>query len=454
MKCSCIIFYKPTLLKLVDWHLPGRGEMIDFTADVYFLLVLGLSNLAYLVNTYVDWRQFRVFKTQKKAPKEVASLCTAEEYEKSRVYGLDKARFGLLTSFVGQVQTNVFLIYGAFPLLWKLSGEFVATRMGAVTEMRQSLVFVAANILISTFLDLPFSYWSTFHIEQKHGFNKQTMGLWIKDKIKSLALSLILGCPIVGALLATIQWGGERFYLSVWLLLAAIQALMIVIFPTFIQPLFNKFEALKEGELKTAIEALASRLSFPLTKIYVMDGSTRSSHSNAYFFGLFKDKRIVLFDTLISQMKTDEICAVLGHELGHWSSNHMAKRLVIVQFHLFTLFYLFSKVIAERALYAAFGFKAQQPVIVGLMLFQYLLVPLELAMSFLITGQSRSHEFEADRFGHSLGYGSLLQSALIKLHAKNAALVPPDRLYSAMHYSHPPLSERIQALRALDSKGK
>lgn len=430
--------------------------MSGFTTDFYYKLVLGLSNAAYFFNTYVDFRQYRVYGKELKAPKEVSSICSPEEYEKSRLYGLDKARFGLISGFFGQIQTNAFLMYGALPYLWKWSGEWLLRGLGKgyLTEINQSVVFVAANILLSTLLDLPFSCYSTFKIEQKHGFNKQTLGLWAKDKVKSLLLSLLFGCPIVAALIWTIKWGGENFYLAVWVLLAAIQFFMILIFPTFIQPLFNKFEALSEGSLKKAIEALAAKLRFPLTKIYVMDGSTRSSHSNAYFFGLFKDKRIVLFDTLIGQMEEPEICAVLGHELGHWSCSHMPKRLVIVQVHLFILFYLFSKVIGERALYAAFGFGGKGlglPVIVGLMLFSYLLTPVEMAVGLLMTCQSRSHEFEADRFGHSLGYGSLLQSALIKLHAKNAALVQPDWLYSTMHYSHPPLPERLQALRALDA---
>lgn len=432
-------------------------EMISYgSSDFYYYLVFGLSNLAYLFNTYVEYRQYKVYKTQKKAPKEVASLCTPEEYEKSRVYGFDKARFGLKVGFIGQVQTNAFLYFGALPWLWNWSAEWIKTRLGSshLTEIKQSMVFVAANIIVSTVLDLPFSYYSTFFIEQKHGFNKQTFGLWAKDKIKSVVLSLLFGCPIVAALIWTIKWGGDNFYLAVWVLLSAVQFLMILIFPTFIQPLFNKFEALPDGDLKKAIQALAVRLKFPLTKIYVMDGSTRSSHSNAYFFGLFKDKRIVLFDTLINQMDKEEICAVLGHELGHWSCSHMAKRLLIVQVHLFTLFYLFSKVIGEKALYSAFGFNKTLPVIVGLMLFQYLLTPIEMAIGLLMTCQSRSHEFEADRFAHGLGFGKLLQGALIKLHAKNAALVPPDSLYSTMHYSHPPLPERLAAIQKLDQSTK
>jgi len=215
--------------------------VVEWNSDLYYILVLGLSNAAYLFNTYVEWRQYRVYTMVKKAPKEVSSMCTAEEFEKSRVYGLDKARFGLVNNFFGQVQTNAFLILSALPWLWKWSGQWLKVNTGSVTEIRQSMLFVTANILASTLIDLPFSYYSTFFIEQKHGFNKQTLGLWLKDKVKSLVLSIVIGCPILGALIWTVRWGGDNFYLSVWLLLAGVQALMILIFPTFIQPLFNKF---------------------------------------------------------------------------------------------------------------------------------------------------------------------------------------------------------------------
>jgi STE24 endopeptidase len=433
------------------------SKFIDFDQlkpEQFFSLILGLSNLGYLFNAYINWRQHRVYRREHKAPKEVASICTAEEYEASRVYGKDKSGFGLFSDLVGQIQSNFFFVASFYPWAWQVAGELASKVVAKPGEITKSVAFFVITMLLSTLADLPFSWYSTFQIEQKHGFNKQTYGIFVMDKIKTVLLSVVFGAPIVSALIWTIRWGGERFYLAVWLLMAGIQLVMIVLYPSVIQPLFNKFEPLKEGELKTKIEALAKKLAFPLTKLYVMDGSTRSSHSNAYFFGLFNNKRIVLFDTLLTQMGTDEICAVLGHELGHWSCSHMFKRLVIIQFHLFSLFYLFSKVINNGALYEAFGFTGEKPVIIGFTLFQTLLVPLELAMSLLISWQSRCHEFEADRFASALGYNELLQSGLIKLHAKNRSFVHPDWIYSTLHYSHPPLTERLAALKQLKSKSK
>lgn len=438
-------------------HLNQLVKLIDFDGfkpEQFFTLILVLSNLGYLFNAYINWRQHRVYKREHKAPKEIASICTPEEYESSRLYGKDKSGFGLLTDFIGQVQSNIFFIAAFYPWAWKIGGELAAKVVAKPGEIYQSIGFFIVTMVLSTLVDLPFSWYSTFKIEQKHGFNKQTYGIFIMDKIKTVMLTVVFGTPIVSALIWTVRWGGERFYLSVWLLMACIQMVMIVLYPSVIQPLFNKFESLKDGELKTKIEALAKKLSFPLTKLYVMDGSTRSSHSNAYFFGLFNNKRIVLFDTLLTQMNTDEICAVLGHELGHWSCSHMFKRLIIIQFHLFSLFYLFSKVINNGALYQAFGFMGEKPVLIGFTLFQTLLVPMELAMSLLISWQSRCHEFEADRFASKLGYNELLQSGLIKLHAKNRSFVHPDWIYSTLHYSHPPLTERLAALKSLKSKSK
>jgi STE24 endopeptidase len=228
---------------------------------------------------------------------------------------------------------------------------------------------------------------------------------------------------------------------------------MMLIFPTFIQPLFNKFESLPEGTLRVKIEALAKRLNFPLTQVFVMDGSKRSSHSNAYFFGFFT-KRIVLFDTLIQQNSEDEICAVLGHELGHWKCWHQFQMLFVTQLHIFVLFYAFSHFINRSEIYEAFGFRDEMPVIIGLMLFGGFIAPSEILLSFLMNLFSRKNEFEADRFAVKLGYGDLLQSALINLQIENKSNMNPDWMYSAMNYSHPPLLERLEAIKSAMDKQK
>ncbi|KAH9271840.1 hypothetical protein BASA83_005942 [Batrachochytrium salamandrivorans] len=219
----------------------------------------------------------------------------------------------------------------------------------------------------------------------------------------------------------------------------------MIAYPTFIQPLFNKFDSLPDGELKVKIDALAKSVEFPLTKVFVVDGSKRSSHSNAYFFGLFKNKRIVIFDTLLEQATHNEVLAILAHELGHWQFSHTTKRLAIIQTHLFMVFFLFSKVIALDSLYMSFGFDSK-PIIIGFLLFQFIFTPAESIMGFVMNLISRHDEFQADSYAKKLNYATDLKNGLIKIHLKNSSNLNPDKLYSIWHYSHPPLVERLSAI--------
>lgn len=220
----------------------------------------------------------------------------------------------------------------------------------------------------------------------------------------------------------------------------------MMIFPSFIQPLFNKFTPLPEGSLRKKIEALAIRLKFPLKKLFVVDGSKRSSHSNAYFFGFFNNKRIVIYDTLIEQSTEDEVVAVLAHELGHWYFNHVLLNILTVQAQLYAIFYLFSFVIKLKALYAQFGFVSQQPIIIGFLLFQFVYSPADSVMTFFMNYLTRSKEFQADAFAKKLGYTEQLKAGLITLNKKNLSNVNPDPLFSMYHHSHPPLIQRYLAL--------
>ena len=205
----------------------------------------------------------------------------------------------------------------ALPALWQTAERLVA-RVGVPGgDSASACAFLVLSETISTVAQLPLSVYSTFGVEARFGFNKQTPKGFVVDLVKSLVLQAALGLPIVVALLAVVRWGGEQFWLYAWLLVASVTLALMTIYPTFIAPIFNKFEALPEGDLRSGIEKLAKRLDFPLTEIFTMDASTRSAHSNAYFFGLFK-KRIVLYDTLMEQVDNEGIVAILGHELGHW----------------------------------------------------------------------------------------------------------------------------------------
>jgi len=226
---------------------------------------------------------------------------------------------------------------------------------------------------------------------------------------------------------------------------------MLTIYPIWIAPLFNDFKSLEAGELRTKIEELASQLQFPLTELYVVDGSTRSSHSNAYFYGFFKNKRIVLFDTLLKQVDTTGIVAILGHEMGHWKMNHTVKNLVIMQCYIFVYFYTYACMIHNTAMFRSFGFESQ-PILIGLILYSLVSEPLGhffgLAMNFL----SRHFEYEADKFATDLGLD--LTDPLIRIHVENLSSFHTDSWYSAYHHSHPTLPERLRAIDALKKKSK
>lgn len=413
------------------------------------LLVLSVS--IFFFQLYVNSRQHRKL-SEKNIPEKLRKIIKPEEFEKARLYSLDKSNFNFISEWFGLLNLSYFL-FQLYPKIWNYSGELCIKYLKNRSEIYQSLIYLGFMILIGKLQSLPFELYSTFVIERKHGFNKQTLGLFVSDMIKGFLLQAILGSPFVAAFIWVVRRFGDNFYLAVWLLVFSFQMFIMLIFPTFIQPLFNKFESLPEGSLRTKIEALARKLSFPLSQIFVMDGSKRSSHSNAYFFGFFT-KRIVLFDTLIQQNSEDEICAVLGHELGHWKCWHQFQMLFVTQLHIFALFYAFSHFINRSEIYEAFGFRNEMPVIIGLMLFGGFSAPSEIILSFLMNLFSRKNEFEADRFAVKLGYGELLQSALVNLQIENKSNMNPDWMYSAMNYSHPPLLERLDAIKIAMDKQK
>ncbi|KAJ3130048.1 CAAX prenyl protease 1 [Nowakowskiella sp. JEL0407] len=400
--------------------------------------VLGFSYAIFIWENYL--RKFG----ETSVPKLLKEVVPGEDFTKAQEYGRAKSKFGFVSGAFSQLQTTIIFLFDLIPYFWSVS-DLLLDRFGVQkNEIITSLLFVVIISVLSTLINIPFSLYYTFVLEEKFGFNKQTIGLFFVDMIKSLAISLIIGLPVLAGFLKIIQTF-SNFFLYIWLFMLAFQFVMTLIFPTVIQPLFNTFTPLKEGELKEKIVELAKSIKFPLTKIFVIDGSKRSSHSNAYFFGFWKIKRIVLFDTLLEQANDDEILAVLAHELGHWSYNHVFKTLAVSQVHLFVVFYLFSLFIHDTQLYKSFGF-SEQPILIGFLLFQFIYSPVESVMGFLMNILSRKHEFEADSFAKSLGYSKFLKSGLVKLHLKNLGSMNPDKLYSAYHYSHPPLIERLEAL--------
>ncbi|TDH71846.1 hypothetical protein CCR75_005240 [Bremia lactucae] len=383
---------------------------------------------------------------------------TQDKFDKSRAYGLDQSTFGFVSGVYKQVEATAFLLLGYLPFMWMISGKaLVALNLDATNEIYRALMLLTLTNIRETLVEIPFGLYSTFVVEARHGFNKQTLGLFFMDKIKNFALFIVIGYPVTAALIYVIRWGGAYFYMYVWAFLFVFSVVMMTLYPVLIMPLFNKFTPLDQSELRTRIEALAASLNFPLTKLFVTDGSKRSSHSNAYFFGFFKSKRIVLFDTLLEQATHDEIVAILGHELGHWKLWHTAQGFVIQQMYILASFYVFGLCMNDAELFASFGFAGDsaKPIIIGFLLFsQTVWAPVEHVLSFLITLNTRKNEFEADAFAVDLGHDIPLKSGLTKLAIENLSNMNPDHLYSAYHYSHPPLVERLNAITARAKKSQ
>jgi len=378
------------------------------------------------------------------------------KFKKSQEYGLDKINFGMISGTYEIFESVVILLLGIMPFLWDQSRQLGGTYLGINSdeEIKISLIFLLLQTILGMVIGLPFELYKTFRIEKVHGFNKQTYGLFFSDKVKGLILQCVIGGPFVALLLKIIKMGGDNFYIYMWAFMFCFSVFMMTIVPVVIMPIFNTYEPLKDGDLKTSIYKLAGRLNYPLKKLFVMDGSKRSSHSNAFMFGFGSNKRIVLFDTLFEQVKDSEIIAILGHELGHWKLGHTLTNFAVTQIYFGVAFYFFSKCYSSNDLYAAFGFddtKSPVPTIIALMLFfQTLWAPVDKILSFVLTVFSRHCEFAADKFSVDLDMSQDLQSGLCKIHLENLGAMCPDNLYSMYHYSHPPLVERLSAMMALD----
>lgn len=410
-------------------------------------LVIGFSIGQYVFESFLSFRQYQVLQ-RTKPPKALQDEVTQEVFDKSQAYGRAKAKFGFVSNLYSLI-TNVGIYQlDVLPKLWAVTGTWLAQyapeRFSG--EISHSILFFFAFNFISQLLSLPVSYYSTFVLEEKFGFNKQTPKLFFTDMLKSQALMVAFGTPILSAFLKIIQSTGTQFFYYLWVFAIAVQIFGITIFPIFIQPLFNKLSPLEPGELRERVEALSQRLQFPLTDLFTIDGSKRSAHSNAYFYGLPWKKHIVIYDTLIEKSEPQEIEAVLGHELGHWSLSHTTKLLGIAQLHLFYVFALFSIFIHNRSLYDSFGFHNSQPIMIGFILFSEALAPMDTVIKFLMNILSRKFEFEADKFALDLGYKKELARSLIKLQIENLSTMDADWLYASYHYSHPILTERLKAL--------
>ncbi|XP_043916055.1 CAAX prenyl protease 1 homolog [Protopterus annectens] len=458
-----------------------------------FYSVLLFSWTVYLWEAYLAYRQRKIYRTTTHVPSELGKIMDPETFEKSRQYQLDKSTFSFWSGLYSETEGTLILLWGGIPFLWNVSGHLIGRAgFGEEYEISQSLVFLVLATLFSAVTGLPWSLYNTFVIEEKHGFNQQTLGFFFKDAVKKFLVTQCILLPVTSLLLYIIKIGGDYFFIYAWLFTLVVSLVLVTIYADYIAPLFDKFTPLPDGELKNNIEEMARSIDFPLTKIYVVEGSKRSSHSNAYFYGFFKNKRIVLFDTLLEDVSplnssstgegtgleaerppadgsenedmdnshkvknkkqgcnNEEVLAVLGHELGHWKLGHTVKNIVISQVNSFLCFFLFAILIGQKELFSAFGFHDSQPTLIGLLIiFQFIFSPYNEVLSFCLTVLSRRFEFQADAFAKQLGKAEDLYCALIKLNKDNLGFPVADWLFSMWHYSHPPLLERLRALKVI-----
>ncbi|XP_041980166.1 CAAX prenyl protease 1 homolog [Aricia agestis] len=433
---------------------------MNFDENMLLMLILVFSWLEYIWELYLSIRQLNIYKTNNTIPDDLKEMLNEESFKKARLYGIDKSQFKIVKEFYSISLTSIILYNRWVSAAWIKSEEVAAIfNISPSQEILISCVFMTLVTLFNMVVNMPFTIYGTFVLEEKHGFNKQTIGFFIKDQLKSLALNLVITLPIVSIAIYIIMLGGNMFVVWLWLFTTVATLLLLTIYPSVIAPLFDKFVPLPEGSLRKGIENLASKLNFSLSQIYIVEGSKRSAHSNAYFSGLFGAKRIVLFDTLLEKYDEtkkvttgcteSEILGVLAHELGHWKCSHIYKSIALTEVNLLLLFSAFGFLFKYSLLYTTLGFPSgQEPVIIGLIVvLQLILAPYNSLLSFFATALSRKFEFEADNFAVGLDYPQELRSALIKLGKDNLDYPIYDKLYSAWYHSHPTLLHRIENIK-------
>ncbi|KAF5277564.1 hypothetical protein FQA39_LY18455 [Lamprigera yunnana] len=422
-------------------------DSLDLKVLCSILLLLWLE---FVWELYLEIRQFRLCKKTKEVPTDIQHIMPKETFDKARMYALSKHKFSFVKTSFSILLTTYTLHCGLLETVWTYSIS-ISSWEG---EVAPSCIWMALLTTLMMIIDLPFTIYYTFILEETYGFNKQTAKFFIWDNIKNYFLFQCLSLPICSVIILVVKYGGDWFFVWLWLVVCIIMLALLTIYPVWIAPLFDKFEPLPEGELRMEIEKLATLLKFPLKQVYVVEGSKRSAHSNAYFTGFWGGKRIVLFDTLLAKpdsggCNTEEVLAILAHELGHWKHSHLIKNIIISQINLLLIFAVFSTMLRYPPIYRAVGFDVDvQPVLVGLLVVsQYILLPYNALISFFHACISRRFEFESDKFAKKLGRAEPLKTGLIQLYKDNLGFPVHDPIYSAWYHSHPTLLQRLDALK-------
>ncbi|MEC9326989.1 MAG: M48 family metallopeptidase [Verrucomicrobiota bacterium] len=413
---------------------------MNIEPNLFFWIILVAIVGIFALDLFSEWLNLKGLRLE--LPQDFKDVFDQEKYSKSLEYTRITTKFGAIQSSLDLIIFLFFWIIGGFGWLNQI---VIGLGHGPVISglLFFSILFIAAGLM-----NLPFEIYDTFKIEAKFGFNKTTRSTFIGDKIKGLFLGALIGLPVLGLIIWLFE-SFENAWLWGWIFLSGFSLLMAYLAPAVILPLFNKFEPLEEGELKSAINDMAETCEFPLTELSVMDGSKRSSKSNAFFTGFGKNKKIALYDTLIANHSTSELVAVLAHEIGHFKKKHIMQTLFLGIAQTGVLFFVLGFFIRNEPLSSAFGVD-EPSVYCSLLFFTLLFKPISKILSVLMNILSRKNEFEADAYAANVTRNAdSLITALKKLSADNLSNLTPHPFYVFMHYSHPPVSERIVELRKI-----
>jgi STE24 endopeptidase len=407
----------------------------DFTS--VFLVFFALTLLTRL---WLKIRHIRFVAAHRDAvPAEFAERITLPDHQKAADYTVDRSKAAILGALIEAALLLAFTLGGGLATLH----DFWSARLDGIPY---GLAMIFSLTVISGLIDLPLSLYSQFVIEARHGFNRMPLALFCTDLLKQTLLGIAVGAPVIAAVLWLMGAMGPYWWLYVWLFWSGFNLLIMFIYPTWIAPLFNKFSPLEDGEMKARIEALLGRCGFRSSGLFVMDGSKRSSHGNAYFTGFGNNKRIVFFDTLLSRLEPPEVEAVLAHELGHFRKKHVVKRMILMFAGSLGFLWLLGQLIDAPWFYAGLGVLAQNTAL-ALILFFLVMPVFTFPLTPFMSQLSRRHEFEADAYAAQHATADDLVRALVKLYQDNASTLTPDPLHSLFYDSHPPAAQRIAHLQ-------
>ncbi|WP_271424822.1 M48 family metallopeptidase [Aequorivita sinensis] len=405
--------------------------------ETLFYIIIAILIVSFIIEQALDYLNAKHFGD--KLPKELEDIFDEQEYQKSQRYKTERYKFGLLTSTISLIATLLFFFFDGFAYVDNLA------RSISNNEILIALVFFGIIMIASDILSTPFSYYSTFVIEEKYGFNKTTRKTFFLDKLKGWLMGAVLGGIILGAIIWFYQTTGKNFWLYAWGIITVFTVLMNLFYARFIVPLFNKQTPLEEGSLRLEIEKYASKVGFTLDKIFVIDGSKRSTKANAYFSGFGSEKRVTLYDTLINDLNEKEIVAVLAHEVGHYKRNHIIINLIVAILTTGFTLWLLSLFIGNPLLSEALNV-SQPSFHIGLVAFGVLYSPISGITSLIMNYLSRKFEYQADDYAKNTFASEPLISGLKKLSKNSLSNLTPHPLYVFAHYSHPTLLQRFKNL--------